>query len=108
MSYCKTTFTALVLVITCLPAMIIAQDSYYLQNTAWNDTVGERFAKQAAFEFVERDPSLPDVLLVGNSISIGYTSSVRSMLEGIANVHYSPEGSEKLGMHVAKIIKEHL
>lgn len=32
-------------------------------------------------------PSLPRVLLIGDSISIGYTVPVREMLQGTANVH---------------------
>jgi hypothetical protein len=32
------------------------------------------------------DPALPDVLLIGDSISIGYTRPVRAMLKGRANV----------------------
>ena len=38
-----------------------------------------------------------------------YTFSLEmKSLQREANVHYFPEGSEKLGMLVAKIIKEHL
>ena len=33
------------------------------------------------------DPTLPRVLLIGDSISIGYTVPVREMLKGKANVH---------------------
>ncbi|MEO0448515.1 MAG: SGNH/GDSL hydrolase family protein, partial [Verrucomicrobiota bacterium] len=33
------------------------------------------------------DPSLPRVLIIGDSISIGYTPGVRRHLKGIANVH---------------------
>lgn len=33
------------------------------------------------------DPLLPRVLLIGDSISIGYTVGVREMLQGVANVH---------------------
>ncbi|WP_421925286.1 SGNH/GDSL hydrolase family protein [Neoaquamicrobium sediminum] len=40
-----------------------------------------------AFIDVEDDPELPRVLLIGDSISIGYTNPVRSLLAGEANVH---------------------
>ncbi|HUT35103.1 MAG TPA: SGNH/GDSL hydrolase family protein [Planctomycetota bacterium] len=40
-----------------------------------------------AFEPVTNDPSLPRVLLIGDSISIGYTVPVRVLLKGKANVH---------------------
>jgi len=36
---------------------------------------------------IEDDPALPRVLLIGDSISIGYTLPVRKLLEGQANVH---------------------
>ena len=36
---------------------------------------------------IEDDPALPRVLLIGDSISIGYTLPVRKLLEGKANVH---------------------
>ena len=39
---------------------------------------------------VEDDPSLPRVLLIGDSISIAYTLPTRSELKGIANVHRIP------------------
>ena len=42
------------------------------------------------------DPKLPDVLLLGDSISIGYTLEVRGLLEGQANVFrpLSPNGRQ--------------
>lgn len=39
-----------------------------------------------AFELPNVHPSLPNVLLIGDSISIGYTLPVREQLSGIANV----------------------
>ncbi|MEO0417146.1 MAG: SGNH/GDSL hydrolase family protein [Verrucomicrobiota bacterium] len=40
-----------------------------------------------ALQPVEDDSSLPRVLLIGDSISIGYTTGVRELLKGKANVH---------------------
>ena len=40
-----------------------------------------------AFAKVEDVKELPRVLLIGDSISIGYTAHVREMLKGVANVH---------------------
>lgn len=40
-----------------------------------------------AFAPVTDDPKLPRVLLIGDSISIGYTVPVRKLLQGKANVH---------------------
>ena len=39
---------------------------------------------------IESDPQLPNVLVIGDSISIGYTLGVRTNLKGIANVHRPP------------------
>ncbi len=43
-----------------------------------------------AFSPVEDDPNLPRVLIIGDSISIGYTLPVREMLKRVANVHRPP------------------
>lgn len=43
-----------------------------------------------AWEYVEDDPLLPRVLIIGDSISVGYTSYVRQALAGKANVHRAP------------------
>lgn len=43
-----------------------------------------------AFERVDDVAGLPRVLLIGDSISIGYTVPVRAQLQGIANVHRIP------------------
>ncbi len=40
---------------------------------------------------IQNDPRLPRVLLIGDSISIGYTLPVRRLLAGKANVHRIPE-----------------
>jgi alpha-galactosidase len=44
-----------------------------------------------AMQPVTDDPRLPRVLLIGDSISIGYTLPVRALLKGVANVHRIPE-----------------
>src|SRR5688572_21808238 len=46
--------------------------------------------EQIAFEPITDDPKLPRVLLIGDSISIGYTLAVRDLLKGKANVHRIP------------------
>ncbi len=43
-----------------------------------------------AWDFVPDDPQLPRVLLIGDSVSRGYTQSVRKALAGKANVHRAP------------------
>jgi acyl-CoA thioesterase-1 len=46
--------------------------------------------RDPAFKKVVDDPALPKVLLIGDSISIGYTPPVRALLKGKANVHRIP------------------
>ncbi len=46
--------------------------------------------KNSVFDEIIDDPALPRVLLIGDSISIGYTLQTREMLKGIANVHRIP------------------
>lgn len=43
-----------------------------------------------AFRPVADAPGLPRVLLIGDSISIGYTLPVRELFRGVANVHRPP------------------
>src|SRR6266436_3611562 len=48
-------------------------------------------APDPAFAEVKDDAALPRVLLIGDSISIGYTVPTRKLLQGKANVHRIPE-----------------
>ena len=43
-----------------------------------------------AWDFVKDDPTLPRVLLIGDSVSRSYTQTVRKELVGKANVHRAP------------------
>ena len=43
-----------------------------------------------AWDFVQDDPKLPRVLLIGDSVSRGYTQPTRVALAGKANVHRAP------------------
>lgn len=47
-------------------------------------------APDASLAKIEDVPGLPRVLLIGDSISIGYTLPVRELLKGKANVHRIP------------------
>jgi hypothetical protein len=46
--------------------------------------------KSNAWDFVKDDPKLPRVLLIGDSVSRGYTQPTRVALAGKANVHRAP------------------
>lgn len=56
--------------------------------TPWFAVAGE---VRPEFQPIEDDPDLPRVLLIGDSISVGYTLPVRAKLAGEANVHRAPE-----------------
>lgn len=47
--------------------------------------------KSNAWDFVKDQPGLPRVLLIGDSVSRGYTLQVRKLLQSKANVHRAPE-----------------
>ena len=50
------------------------------EATRWEAMVPKYFENRPEFAFVEDDPALPRVLLIGDSISIGYTMPVRKRL----------------------------
>jgi acyl-CoA thioesterase-1 len=53
-----------------------------------------------AFEQIQDRPGLPRVLILGDSISIGYTLALREELKSVANIHRPPENcrSTKYGL----------
>jgi hypothetical protein len=58
-----------------------------------------------AFREIQDAPGLPRVLLIGDSISIGYTEPVRAELTGKANVHRIPENGAFTGFGVKNLDK---
>jgi hypothetical protein len=60
--------------------------SYYLPLYKEDKAAG----RETAWDYVKDDPSLPRVLIIGDSISRGYTMAARKHLKGIANVHRAP------------------
>jgi lysophospholipase L1-like esterase len=74
------------LVILCVLALVgtsIAQSSKAKRRAPEADSQAEKARQQWS---VTPDPALPNVLILGDSISIGYTLQVRKLLEGKANV----------------------
>jgi acetyl esterase/lipase len=57
------------------------------------------------FASIKDNPSLPRVLLIGDSISIGYTLPVRKLLTGKANVHRVPTNARHTGIGLKNIHK---
>ncbi len=60
--------------------------SFYLPHHQADKVAG----RSNAWDFVKDDPALPRVLLIGDSVSRGYTAAVRKALGGKANVHRAP------------------
>lgn len=70
-----------VLLAACVVASLAAGDAPKVEGGS-----AEEKAARSTWAFTP-DPALPDVLILGDSISIGYTLLVRTSLKGIANVH---------------------
>ena len=79
-------------------ALLLAPVALFAQAAA-PETGGEK-AKDPSLAAITDTPGLPRVLLIGDSISMGYTLPVRTMLAGKANVHRIPEngGSTRDGL----------
>lgn len=60
---------------------------------------------EPVFAPITDDAKLPRVLLIGDSISIGYTLAVREQLAGKANVHRIPENGGPTTNGLAKLDK---
>ncbi|NOY81714.1 MAG: SGNH/GDSL hydrolase family protein [Kiritimatiellaeota bacterium] len=56
-----------------------------------------------AWDYVEDDPALPRVLLIGDSISRGYTVPVRRALAGKVNVHRAPANCGSTSLALEKL-----
>jgi hypothetical protein len=59
--------------------------------------------RETIWDFVVDDPKLPRVLLIGDSVSGGYTLAVRRALAGKANVHRAPENCGPTSNGVKKL-----
>jgi len=68
----------------CISALALPFNSEAVQEKAGK---GKKRPKNPAMVEIKDNPALPRVLLIGDSISIGYTVPVREMLDGKANVH---------------------
>jgi len=64
----------------------------YFDEEVWKAYINQNptHSGHKSFGFNENNPDLPNVLLMGNSISIGYTPYVQENLKGIANVYRIP------------------
>lgn len=90
---------ALLLAATFLVRAAFAADD----EAAWTAKVPPGLRKSLAFEYVKEDPKLPRVLIIGDSISIGYTPTVRKELAGKANVLRIPMNGSSTNEGLQKI-----
>src|SRR5712671_3671107 len=67
--------------------------------------LAQKPAKSDALTPIQDQPGLPRVLLIGDSISIGYTPGVRELLKGRANVHRIPANGGPTKNGIANIEK---
>lgn len=70
-----------------LSVFAVTSTSAQTAEEAWKALVGSKYSPRPAFAFVENNPDLPNVLIYGDSISMGYTPTVREELAGKANVY---------------------
>lgn len=70
---------------------------------AWESQLDPKLLKDPAYQFVKDEAALPRVLLIGDSISVGYTPAVRQALAGKANVHRIPENGGDTWRGLAKL-----
>jgi lysophospholipase L1-like esterase len=94
----KTSCMTALTVALCLSATRAAEKPYVPE--AGSAEIGGKKAVQVPY-----DESLPDVLIIGDSISIGYTPAVRLNLRGAANVIHSQGNSQGTQWGVENIDK---
>ena len=80
----------------------INKEKIYLEKKDWELAIGKRAVGRDAYLFQERDLKLPNVLIIGNSISIGYTPFVQKELKGKANVYRIPENGGDINRGLKK------
>ena len=63
----------------------------YSDLESWKQSVPEKYHERPEYSFLDPDVTLPDVLLIGDSLSMSYTLGVRDRLAGYANVFRAPD-----------------
>ncbi len=73
--------------------------SFYLPGYKNEKSAG----RETAWDYVKDDPKLPRVLIIGDSISRGYTLPVRHALKGKVNLHRAPANCGKLSYGIKSL-----
>lgn len=63
----------------------------YTDKANWMEAIGDSYKNHPSFIFQQRNEALPNVLIIGNSISVGYTPYAQEELKGKCNVYRIPE-----------------
>lgn len=71
----------------------------------WRKAVDPNYATHPSMAFVKEDSALPRILLIGDSISMGYTLPVRKLLAGQANVLRIPANGGTSGKGIESLAR---
>lgn len=80
----------------------LSADNLYKDRASWQQATG-RLSKHPSFAFQQNNDKLPNVLIIGDSISIGYTPYVQTSLAGKFNVYRIPENGGDTGRGLQKL-----
>ena len=96
-------FLTSVILVVLGSAVFAAEPRPYSSPEAWKRAVPDGYERRAEYQFVSADPALPNVLLIGDSISMSYTVPVRQRLAGVANVYRAPNNCRSTRQTLAEI-----
>lgn len=99
----KRPFARLVLMAMLACTSLASAAGVYTDAQAWDAATKKSPSPEMAF--VKGDPALPNVLLIGDSISMGYTTTVRQALAGKANVYRIWENGGDTGRGLVQLDK---
>ena len=87
----------------CLPESRNGREPVTILSTLLYCTLATSAAADRSLEAVKDVPGLPRVLLIGDSISMGYTLPVREALQGKANVHRPATNCSSTGYGLSQL-----
>lgn len=79
----------------------------YDSKTEWDQAVPDSLSGVSSLRFYSGDPKLPNALIIGDSISIGYTPEVRNLLADKINIYRVPDNAQNT-THTLKHIEQWL
>lgn len=96
---------AIAVIATLLAGAVHAADKPcpYENAENWKAAVPDRYEARAEYAFVEANPARPNVLIIGDSISMQYTPGVQKRLMSVANVYRAPNNCRSTRQSVDEI-----